>query len=102
MASSAVSEKCFQSQVIDPARLSGWRTYHAFDSRRSAAGFPGLVMPMVLFAELKIEGGRARPEQCGWLEGPEWCPGVVVRLWRPGDWPEIKETLTRPRRRGAA
>jgi hypothetical protein len=99
------SEKDFQAQVLDFARLSGWRCYHTHDSRRSAAGFPDLVMvrpPVVLFAELKAEGGRVRPEQRGWLGVLERCPGVVVRLWRPDDWPEIEEMLTRPRKRGAA
>lgn len=97
------SEKPFQEQVLELARLSGWRCYHTHDSRRSAAGFPDLVMvrpPVVLFAELKAEDGRLRPGQRGWLGVLERCPGVVVRLWRPSDWPEIEETLAR--KRGAA
>lgn len=100
-----VSEKAFQSQVLELARLSGWLCYHTFDSRRSAPGFPDLVLvrpPVILFAELKSSGGALRPEQRGWLEALEACPGVAVRLWRPGDWPEVEETLTRPRKRGAA
>lgn len=102
--SATISEKDFQAQVLDFARLSGWRCYHTHDSRRSAAGFPDLVLvrpPVVLFAELKSEDGRVRPEQHGWLAALEKCPGVVVRLWRPGDWPDVEEALAR-RQRGVA
>ncbi|MEJ7872823.1 MAG: VRR-NUC domain-containing protein [Rubrobacteraceae bacterium] len=101
----AISEKEFQAQVLEFARLSGWRCYHTFDSHRSAPGFPDLVLvrpPVVFFAELKAEGGRASPEQLAWLEVLGGCEGVEARLWRPGDWPEVEEMLTRPRKRGAA
>lgn len=97
------SEKDFQAQILELARLSGWRCYHTFDSRRSAAGFPDLMLvrpPVVLFAELKTEGGKIRPEQRRWLTVLEACPGVVVKVWRPSDWPEIEEALAR--KRGAA
>jgi len=103
--SARISEKQFQAQVLQLARLSGWLTYHTHDSRRSQAGFPDLVLvrpPAVLFAELKSEGGGLRPEQRGWLRALEACPGVAVRLWMPGDWPEVEEVLARPRKRGAA
>ena len=95
------SEKQFQAQVVELARLSGFLVYHTFDSRRSAAGFPDLVLvrpPMVLFAELKSEGGRIRPEQREWLAALKDCESVAVRLWRPSDWPKIEETLTRRKR----
>ena len=88
-----ISEKGFQSQVLELARLSGWRCYHTFDSRRSAAGFPDLCLvrrPLVLFIELKSETGRLRPEQAAWLAVLRGCEGVEVRLWRPGDWSEIE------------
>jgi len=92
------SEKEFQGQVLRLARLCGWRVYHTFDSRRSAPGFPDLVMarpPVVMFAELKTETGRVRPEQRDWLEALRGSEGVEVRLWRPSDWPEIEEALKR-------
>lgn len=99
-----ISEKAFQAQIVELARLSGWLCYHTFDSRRSAAGFPDLVLvrpPVVVFAELKSEAGKLRPEQQAWLEALRECPGVEARLWRPGDWEEIEATLTR-RTKGAA
>jgi hypothetical protein len=96
----AVSEKRFQAQVVELARLSGWLCYRTFDSRRSAPGFPDLVMvrpPHLIFAELKSESGRVRPEQDAWLEALRGCEGVHTRLWRPSDWPKIEDTL---RKRG--
>ena len=96
----AVSEKQFQAQILQLANLTGWLTYHTHDSRRSQAGFPDLVLvrpPVVLFAELKSEGGRLRPEQEAWLEALGGCETVGARLWRPSDWPEIEEILCNQR-----
>lgn len=103
--SEKVSEKQFQAQVLQLVRLSGWLCYHTFDSRRSQRGFPDLVLvrpPALLFAELKSEGGKLRPEQEAWLKALGGCESVEARLWRPGDWKEIAEMLTRPRKRGTA
>ncbi len=102
--SEKLSEKHFQAQVVELARLSGWLTYHTHDSRHSQAGFPDLVMvraPRVVFAELKSESGRIRPGQGQWLEALGDSESVEARLWRPSDWPEIEEALRR-RQRGAA
>lgn len=98
----AVTEKAFQAQVLGLARLSGWRCYHTFDSRKSAPGFPDLVLcrpPKVFFIELKTEKGTLRPEQRDWLDALGRCEGVGARLWRPSDWTQIEGTLaTRARR----
>jgi len=88
----SVSEKAFQAQVLDLARLSGWRCYHTHDSRRSAPGFPDLAMvrpPVIVFAELKTDTGKVRREQRDWLATLGGCESVEAALWRPGDWPEI-------------
>ena len=87
-----VSEKQFQAQILQLANLTGWLTYHVYDSRLSAAGFPDLVLcrpPLVLFAELKSEAGRLRPEQEAWLEALRGCGSVGARLWRPCSTPWI-------------
>jgi VRR-NUC domain len=71
-----ISEKQFQAQVVELARLGGWLLYHTHDFRRSAPGFPDLVMvrpPRLVFAELKTEKGRIRPEQRVRLEGLSGC-----------------------------
>lgn len=44
MKAGAVMEKVFQAQVLDLAHLSGWLCYHTHNSRRSAPGFPDLVL----------------------------------------------------------
>jgi VRR-NUC domain len=97
-----VSEKQFQAQVVELARISGWLTYHTFDSRRSAPGFPDLVLvrpPRLIFAELKSEVGKFRPEQRVWLEVLKGCQRVEARLRRPEDWRAIETLLCRRERR---
>jgi hypothetical protein len=91
-----LSERDFQRQVLALARLCGWDHYHTHDSRRSREGFPDLVLwhPIrgVIFAELKTETGRVRPEQEQVLVGLR-AAGARAYLWRPSDWPMIEETL---------
>jgi hypothetical protein len=65
-----LTEKEWQAQVLDLARLYGWRhAYHTFDSRRSASGFPDLVLvrERALFAELKSKSGKVSAAQADWL-----------------------------------
>lgn len=95
----AISEKQFQAQVLDLARLSGWLVYHTHDSRRSAPGFPDLVLlrpPRLVFAELKTEKGRIRPEQRAWVEALSGCTQAPESyLWRPRDLEEVQGILKR-------
>lgn len=93
---SMMSERDLQRQVVDLAELRGFMTYHTFDSRRSAAGFPDLVLvraPRVVFAELKSERGAMRDDQFRWLEALGNCNTVESHLWRPTDLAEIEEVL---------
>ena len=90
------TEKQFQAMVIRLARLCGWEVYHTHDSRRSAHGWPDLVLcrpPVILFAELKTDVGTTKPSQERWLEMLRAC-GLDARLWRPADWDEIEAVLT--------
>ena len=90
------SEKSFMMDVKRAALSRDWMVYHTFDSRRSDPGFPDLVLvrpPRILFAELKTQGGRVRPEQQVWLDGLGRCGDVETFLWRPADWDSILETL---------
>lgn len=112
---SAISEKAFQAQVIQLAALHGWLCYHTFDSRRSAAGFPDLVLVRdgrVIFAELKTERGKVSAHQRQWIDAlltttrATWLYGapdgvVSVYVWRPSQWNAIEATLA-TRRKGAA
>ena len=77
-----------QALVLELARMLGWRTYHTFDSRRSTVGFPDLVLvrgKRLLFAELKSEKGKTRPEQREWLCALTRA-GAEALVWSPADW----------------
>lgn len=95
-----VSEKALQSLVEATAMQLGLLFYHTYDSRRSAAGFPDCTIlgtRGIVFAELKREKGKATPAQKRWLAALKLHENgnspVLVRLWKPSDWPEIKRTL---------
>ena len=82
--------------LVEKAGLTGWMAYHTYDSRRSTAGFPDLVLvkpPVVSCAELKTEKGAASKEQEKWLEQLGLCTEREVHLWRPSNWDEIEERL---------
>jgi VRR-NUC domain len=99
-----ISERQLQEYVLELARLQGWLAYHTFDSRRSQAGFPDLVLvrpPRLLFVELKGETskgtlGKLSKAQREWLDAlimvsldiqrklPERPLRAVV--WTPEDW----------------
>lgn len=94
----AIPERAFQQQVLDLARLCGWRAYHAFDSRRSEPGFPDVVLvrgDRLIFAELKSRNGRVRAEQWDWLGDLGAVERVETHLWRPDDFDSIEEALKR-------
>lgn len=90
-----ITEKTFMAQVIRLARLFGWRHYHTHDSRRSAAGFPDLVLvrgPRLIFAELKTDTGKLSLDQQAWLLTLGGA-GATARVWRPRDWSAIEAEL---------
>lgn len=95
------TEKGFASGVIQLARMSGHLCYHTYDSRRSAAGFPDLVIVKAgkpaIFAELKTQTGTRTPAQIEWGDELLATPGSEYKLWRPASWPEIQEALMRSR-----
>ncbi len=94
---SLLSERDLATLVADTARLAGWKRYHTFDSRRSNHGFPDEVLARgdrLLFAELKSEQGKLRPEQAEWLEALSGIETVEAHLWRPSDWDAIVHVLT--------
>jgi hypothetical protein len=127
------SEAQFQQQVEQLAKHYGWRAYHAPDNRpgrngkvqRVTAGFLDLVLvrpPELIFAELKTDKGRLRPEQADWIKelqaistavadavhraeigghGPIAAgePAVDVYIWRPADFDDMHARLARGRRR---
>jgi len=89
-----ITEREFQAQVVQLARLCGWLVYHTHDSRRSAAGFPDLVLvrETVLFVELKVPPNRLSPDQTAWVERLRGA-GQAACVWTPDQWGEIELTL---------
>ena len=93
-----MTEDQFQTSVIQVAKDTGWMLFHDYDSRRSTAGFPDLVMTRngrTIFAELKSQRGRIRPEQKEWIAELEKTNGIEVYLWRPSDMDDVVEVLMR-------
>jgi hypothetical protein len=81
------TERELLETIREAAKIGRWLLYHTHDSRRSAAGFPDLVLVRgrdVIFAELKTERGRLTPEQVAWL-GALRAAGQDAVVWRPSD-----------------
>ena len=102
-----MTEAQFQAQVLNLARLYGWRSAHFSDSRRQirpgvfvgdrgAAGWPDLVLvrERIVFAELKAANGRLRRGQAAWLDALK-AAGAETYVWRPDDLPEIVAVFSR-------
>lgn len=88
MSALPVSEQQLQDAIVDMAHRLGWRTFHVYDSRRSNAGFPDLVLvrrSRLIFAELKVGRGRLSREQAEWKQALHDA-GEVVYVWREEDW----------------
>jgi hypothetical protein len=91
-----ISETEFQAAVIQEAKERGWRHYHTFDSRRSAEGFPDLILlrkHRAIVAELKSTKGKVSTAQKNWINAFRQFGWIEVFVWRPADWPQIKENL---------
>lgn len=93
-----ITERDWQSEVIEIAGAGGWMHYHTHDSRKSARGFPDLVFvrERVVYAELKSETGKPSDDQVRWLHALA-AAGQEVYLWRPRDRATVDRTLLTPR-----
>jgi len=109
-----ITEKQFEAQVKDLAKIYGWLYYHTWRSFHSPAGFPDCVLvrpPRLIFAELKAEKGVVSDKQQEWLDTLRGCATPLsftelgnnevliqsitpeVYLWRPAQFDEIAEIL---------
>ena len=95
-----MTEKQFEDQVKQLAKMFGWLYYHTWRSIHSPAGFPDCVMVRngtVIFAELKSEKGNLSDKQGEWIEALQAVAGislgVQVYTWRPADFDRIVEVL---------
>lgn len=91
-------EKEFQAQVVDLARRLGWTIYHTFNSRRSAHGFPDLVLvrERIVYLELKREKGALTDDQKRWLRLLTAAGGQAY-VARPRDLQALANLLGNPR-----
>lgn len=116
-----MTERDFQQQIIDYARLRGWKVHHDLPSQRANGrwsthtqgdqGFPDLVLvrgerparivsgiivprpPRIVFAELKTQNGKVRPEQQEWLDTIGEDAEVTKWVWRPKDFDLARTVL---------
>ena len=82
------TEKQFQSLVTDLAGRHGFACFHPFDSRRSAVGWPDLVLcnpPRLLFLELKVGKYQATDDQLRWLHLLDECGQEAYVVRSTGD-----------------
>lgn len=92
-----MTESQFQAQIIQLAKLYGWKIYHTHDSRKSEAGYPDLCMvkgTRLLFAEVKTDIGKMSPAQKEWFQALK-AAKVECYLWRPMYWDCVQEVITR-------
>jgi len=93
----SITEKEFESQIKDLAKILGWKYYHTWRSIHSPAGFPDCCFvkpPRLVFAELKSEKGKVSPAQQEWLDSLRACGGnVECYMWRPSDFDEAARIL---------
>jgi hypothetical protein len=90
-----VLEHEWQSQVVELARTLGWtRIYHTFNSRRSAHGFPDLVLirDRVLFIEVKREKTKLTVHQKEWIRALQ-SAGADAYVVRPRDLESLAAVL---------
>ncbi len=94
--SDAISERDFERQVKDVAKLFSWLYYHTFRSQFSPAGFPDCVLVRgsepVIYAELKSEGGKLSEPQREWLLSLVRA-GERVFVWKPSNLDQIISIL---------
>lgn len=93
-----MTEKQFQQQVMDLAKMYGWEVYHTWKSIHSPAGYPDLCMVKpgrLLYAELKTETGKITQAQQKWIDLLSASGKCEVYVWRPSGWTEIQEILTK-------
>lgn len=92
-----ISERAWQTQLVQLAHLHGWRTFHVLNPKGMTAGWPDLVLlrpPELVFAELKREHGRVTAAQTEVLAMLEAC-GQEVHVWRPSDFDAVHTRLNR-------
>jgi hypothetical protein len=100
----SITERIFLDQVRTLALMNGWQFFHPSPGqvrpgvwRSDGKGFPDICMASesrgLIFAELKLDKGKASAEQLTWLKA--LTPHAEVYLWRPADLSQIALRLGR-------
>jgi hypothetical protein len=113
----ALTERSFQDQVIELARLLGYERIAHFRPGQTRGGrwatqmtgdpgFPDLVLVRpgrvvdgapangrIAFIECKVGKNKPTSEQEAWLDALRWSPGIVARVAYPEDLDELAELL---------
>lgn len=106
-----ITEAAWQEQVVELARMCGWRCCHTrrsigkgtrWTTATSVVGWPDLVMwstrhKRVIFVELKSESGKVSSEQAR-VHAELTAAGADVFVWRPSDLDEAQAVLQGRRR----
>ena len=101
-----ITEDEFLRQVLQLAKLRGWRTAHFRPAMTKKGrwvtavsgdgkGFPDLILvrrDSILVVELKVPPNKLTAEQQEWMDAFERT-GIMVLCWTPNDWPLIEWTL---------
>jgi hypothetical protein len=102
-----ITEAEFIDQVLQLAKLHGWRRAHFRPARTrkgyrtpvqgDGKGFPDLVLiheerGLFIAAECKVGNNRASPEQKAWLRAFR-SVGAQTFVWWPKDWAVIVKLL---------
>jgi hypothetical protein len=98
------SEKLFMDQVMQIAKMNSWMIHHPTPHqvrpgvfRSDGKGFPDLVLAHrergLIFAELKLDGGKLSPMQVIWANAVS--PHAEHYVWRPNQIELIAERLGR-------
>jgi hypothetical protein len=98
--------RAWEEQVIELARLYGWRVHHVRPCRRAdgrwytpVQGDPGFLdMTLVkrdtlIVAETKLDSARLTEDQRDWLAGLGQVERVLADVWRPRDLDRIAHML---------
>jgi hypothetical protein len=90
-----ILEVDWQRTVVDLAKQLGFLTYHTHNSRRSAHGFPDLVLvrDRVIYLELKRETTGPTDQQKAWLRALTTA-GAEAYLARPSDLDDLALILS--------
>lgn len=89
-----ITERELTGQLLELTRLTGFKRYHTWRSKHSAAGYPDetLVRERLIFLELKTEKGKLTDDQRDWLRALI-AAGVEVYVLRPRHLEQIAHVL---------